>query len=159
MNLLPKCPNVGEKERIASALLGGGLMAAGWRGHRLLGLLGLGLLARAVSGKCPLYQAFGVSSCHGHHQVHGGHTALTGEVTVQESIIVQAMPMRVYEFWRDLSNLPLFSDNILSVTETGQNQSHWVARAHGLEGHNMTWNAEMTMDNHNCQIESRTREQ
>ena len=154
--------NVGEKERMVSAVVGGALLAAapsraGWA--RLpVALAGIGLLLRAISGRCGFYQALGISSCDGHHQAGCGHTALTREVQAQQSVIIEAMPMRVYEFWRDLRNMPLFSENILSVTETGQGISHWVARAHGLDGHNIHWNARMTRDETNRRIEWQTEE-
>jgi len=160
MEILPKELNVGQKERIASTVIGAAVLAiaptrARWA-QLPLTLMGLGLLGRGASGRCSFYQALGVSSCEGHHQVSCGHPALTREVKVQQTVTIHEIPSRVYEFWRDLNNMPLFSENILSVTETGQGISHWVARAHGLDGHNITWNAEMTHDDKNRRIEWKT---
>lgn len=154
--------NVGEKERLVSAVLGGALLAACPTRARWtqlpLALAGAGLLFRAASGHCGLYKALGLSSCDGHHQVGCGSANLTREVRAQQTVTINAMPMRVYEFWRDLHNMPLFSENILSVTETGQGISHWVARAHGLDGHNIRWNAVLVDDQTNRRIEWRTDE-
>ena len=154
--------NIGEKERLVSAVVGGALLAvspsrARWA-QLPLALAGAGMLFRAASGHCGFYKALGVSSCDGHHQVSCGNAALTREVRAQQTVTINAMPMRVYEFWRDLNNMPLFSENILSVTETGQGISHWVARAHGLDGHNIRWNAILTQDETNRRIEWKTDE-
>jgi hypothetical protein len=60
-SLLPLGPvNVGQAERLMSGILGAVLLGAGLRrgrGGAGLALLGGALLARGVSGHCPVYQA------------------------------------------------------------------------------------------------------
>lgn len=55
--------NVGEKERMVSAIVGGALLAASPTRARWaqvpLALAGLGMLFRAASGRCGVYQALG----------------------------------------------------------------------------------------------------
>jgi uncharacterized membrane protein len=61
--------NVGQAERVASAVVGGAMLALGLRrpglGSALLGLLGGGLLVRGVSGHCPVYSRLGSDTAHG----------------------------------------------------------------------------------------------
>jgi hypothetical protein len=58
--------NVGGHERWFSALAGAGLILRGFAkpsmGNALLGLLGVGLVHRAVTGHCPVYGALGVDT-------------------------------------------------------------------------------------------------
>lgn len=57
--------NVGDNERILSALGGGALALLGLRGG-LLGLpltaLGIGLVYRGLMGHCPVYQQMGITT-------------------------------------------------------------------------------------------------
>jgi uncharacterized membrane protein len=55
--------NVGDLERVGSALAGAAMLVAGLTRGTLAGrgvaLAGVGLVARGVTGRCPMYEAMG----------------------------------------------------------------------------------------------------
>lgn len=63
--------NVGTVDRVISGIVGAGMLALGiWQATRapwrlVIGILGPPLLVRAALGKCALYRALGVDTCHG----------------------------------------------------------------------------------------------
>jgi uncharacterized membrane protein len=73
-------------------------------------------------------------------------TRSTEESAIQttKTITVNRSPEEVYNFWRDLENLPSFMYHLESVQSTGGNRSHWVAR--GPAGVRVEWDAEITED-------------
>jgi uncharacterized membrane protein len=62
-------------------------------------------------------------------------------VRVDETIVVDRPVALVYRFWRRLENLPTFMRHLVSVRQTGELTSHWVAR--GPAGTRMAWDAEI----------------
>jgi uncharacterized membrane protein len=78
------------------------------------------------------------------------------EVHVETSITIDKPPEELYEFWRDLKNLPLFMRNLESVTELGEGKSHWVAS--GIGGGHVEWDAEIYHEVPNETIAWRTLE-
>jgi uncharacterized membrane protein len=70
-----------------------------------------------------------------------------GPIRVKKSITVNRRPEEVYVFWRELQNLPRFMYHLESVTVTGENRSHWVAKAPA--GMKVEWDAEVTQDRPN----------
>jgi uncharacterized membrane protein len=83
------------------------------------------------------------------------HSTERGTIPVNKSIIVNAAPEEVYQFWRDFENLPRFMRYLQSVTATGGNRSHWVAKA---PGGSVEWDAELTEDRPNQLIAWRSLE-
>jgi len=63
---------------------------------------------------------------------------------IRHSLSVNRSPEDLYHFWRTLSNLPRFMDNLLSVTEQEGRRSHWVAK--GPAGSRLEWDAEIVED-------------
>jgi uncharacterized membrane protein len=59
------------------------------------------------------------------------------------SVTINKPPQQVYEFYRRLSQLPLFMDYLESVRELDQGRSHWVAK---LPLGKVEWKAEITED-------------
>ncbi len=78
-----------------------------------------------------------------------------GRVPVSKSVVVNAPPEEVYQFWRDFENLPRFMRYLESVTVTGEGRSHWVAKA---PGGSVEWDAEVTEDRPNQSISWRSLE-
>ncbi|HEX8557666.1 MAG TPA: SRPBCC family protein [Pyrinomonadaceae bacterium] len=78
-----------------------------------------------------------------------------GRIPVNKSIIVNASPDEVYQFWRDFENLPRFMRYLESVKVTGEGRSHWVAQA---PGGTVEWDAEITEDRPNQLIAWRSLE-
>ncbi len=65
-----------------------------------------------------------------------GTRRVTGAVTIRRD------RRTTYAAWRDLTRLPLFMRNVLSVTEEGE-RSHWVVSA---PGGSVEWDATITDD-------------
>jgi uncharacterized membrane protein len=134
--------NVGRVEQKASLVGGAALALFGVKGiasrHYLSGfamLVAGGLfLYRGKTGHCGLYQVLGVDT------FHAGHPGLR----VEKVVTINRPPQEVYEFWRDLQNLPRFMRHLESVQITGERLSHWKARAPG--GMPLEWDTEMMDD-------------
>lgn len=136
--------NVGRTERLIS-LASGGLMALyglsrGTTSGLFLAGAGAALAYRGLTGHCSGYQALGLSTAERRNQ-----TAIpSGQgVKIEEGITIMKSPEEIYAFWRQLSNLPGVMRHLVSVEETGDKQSHWVA--HGPAG-NVDWDAEIIVD-------------
>lgn len=63
------------------------------------------------------------------------------EVHVETSIAVNKTPAELYAIWRNFGNLPLFMKNLVSVTDSGDGRSHWVAKT--INGSRIEWDAEI----------------
>jgi uncharacterized membrane protein len=139
---------VGETERVAS-LVGGGLLAVygllrASPGGLLLAALGGALAYRGLTGHCPMYSALGVSTA----EPRAPATSVPAGkgVKVEKSIFINRPAETLYNYWRNLENLPRFMRHIRSITVRG-NRSHWVAR--GPLGFNVAWDAEIINDKPN----------
>jgi uncharacterized membrane protein len=84
-----------------------------------------------------------------------GAKAERGKVPVNKSIVINASPEEVYQYWRDFENLPRFMRYLESVQVTGEGRSHWVAKA---PGGSVEWDAEVTEDRPNQSISWRSLE-
>ncbi len=69
---------------------------------------------------------------------------------VEGSIEVEAPVGRVYEYWRDLENLPKFMSNVEEVRSTGPDTTHWVVK--GPLGVKVEFDARTTQDEPNSAI-------
>lgn len=63
---------------------------------------------------------------------------------VEGNIEVQAPVQTVYEYWRNLENLPNFMSNIEEVRSTGPDTTHWIVK--GPLGTKMEFDARTTQD-------------
>jgi uncharacterized membrane protein len=141
--------NVGDTERLASKVGGGVLIAAGLMKGGLKGLVmaGLGgmLVHRGMTGHCSLYGAMGANSAEVNRGPLNAVPAQHG-IRVEEAVVIDAPPERLYDFWRDPANLSRFIPNVHSVTEVGGNPDlqHWVAQ--GPLGATAEWDAEIHND-------------
>jgi uncharacterized membrane protein len=63
-------------------------------------------------------------------------------VDIQKTLFIDAPAARVYEFWTDYENFPLFMSNVREVRDLGGGRSHWVVRGPG--GVPIEWNAVIT---------------
>ena len=66
------------------------------------------------------------------------------------SIEVEAPVAQVYEYWRNLENLPSFMKNIEEVRSTGPDTTHWVVK--GPLGYRAEFDARTTQDEQNSAI-------
>ncbi|HEY0377866.1 MAG TPA: SRPBCC family protein [Pyrinomonadaceae bacterium] len=143
--------NVNQTERWASALAGGALAIYGltrrtW-GGAVLALVGGTLIHRGSTGHCYLYDAVGVNTAGGETDnplvsVPAGHG-----IKVEKSVTVNRAPEEVYRFWRNFENLPRFMNHLESVSDLGNDRSHWVAKAPA--GKTVEWDAEVYNEKEN----------
>lgn len=66
---------------------------------------------------------------------------------IQHAVTINRSPEELYQFWRDLKNLPRFMKHLESVQILNDNRSHWVAK--GPAGTTVEWDAEVIEDRPN----------
>lgn len=134
--------NVGSSERMVSVLAGGGLALAGLARGSLFGLgvaaVGGGLLYRGLTGRCQAYAAMGVNTAQPRRQQVG----VPGQrgIKIETALHIHRPAEEVFEFWRNLNNLPRFMSHLISVTPGENQRSTWVAK--GPLGATLHWEAE-----------------
>jgi uncharacterized membrane protein len=137
--------NVGRAERIASVLTGSAITYYAVKnpglGGLLSGLVGGLLLWRGATGYCPIHQALGWDTAH--RQTH--------QVEVTRSLRVNRPRPQVYQFWRQLENLPRFMHYLEDVRPLGPLRSHWVARLPSGLG-KIEWQADIIREEENALI-------
>ncbi len=133
--------NVGNTERVLSAVGGGALVGyalkSRTKGGILLGLIGAGLLYRGATGQCEAYRALGINTA----DDSDASDEVARDVHIEESITINKSPQELYKFWRNFENLPQFMENLESVNQLDDNRSHWVAIGPG--GKKVEWDAEI----------------
>jgi uncharacterized membrane protein len=141
-----EAPNIDSGERGISVLAGTYLLLKGLGSipkHPIMGLLGTAaaglLLYRGATGVCPVYKQLGKD------------TTDPEAINITETIIVNAPKAAVYDFWRDLSNLPKFMGHLKSVQTISENESHWEANTPG-NIISLSWNAEITREDEGSYI-------
>lgn len=128
--------NVGKTDRVLSALLGASTLIRVGRRHGMgkaaAATSGLMLLTRAVTGHSKMYEALGVSS------------AALGEgagINLDVSITIMRPAEEIYEFWSEVTNLPLFMRHLESVEDLGGGVTRWKARGPGKLS--VEWDAQL----------------
>jgi uncharacterized membrane protein len=127
--------NVGNTERVISALAGGFLLynaISGKNARMLKAGTGAFLLYRAVTGNCPVYSAL--------HKRRLPDPVRN--INVRAALTVNKPRHEVYAFWRNLENLPLFMKHLAAVTDLGEGRFHWEANIPGLPAP-LAWDAEI----------------
>ena len=142
--------NVGNVERLLSLAGGTALALAGRQkrdgGGLLLALAGAGLMFRGATGYCGCYQALGISTaCQADNSVIPAQQG----VKLDKSMTINRPAVELYEFWRDVTNLPQVFKHLTSVTTNDGQTSHWVAE--GPAGMSIEWDAEVLND-HEAQL-------
>lgn len=67
-----------------------------------------------------------------------------GAMKARTSITVNRPPEEVYGYWKDFQNLSKFMFHLESVVQSGEDRTHWVARA--PFGKRVEWDAEIVDD-------------
>ena len=138
--------NVGPGERKLCTIAGAALALLGLKRRGLPGLaiagLGGGLLYRGLTGHCAIYERMGISTAEpaepSEYFVRGIH--------IRASEVIRQSPDELYRFWRNFENLPRIMSNLESVRVIDDRRSHWVARAPGIPGGKVEWDAEIIND-------------
>ena len=138
--------NVGRTERLISGVAGAAAIGYGLRRRRLRALLlplGVGLLRRAVTGRCEINRALGRNTAEG--EGRSGPIASPERRRrarrIEQAVVISRPRDELFRFWRQLDNLPRFMDNLESVTVLDSRRSHWVAK--GPAGTRVEWDAEI----------------
>lgn len=137
-------PNISATARLTSTIAGATLAIVGYqRANRMLGILGVGLIARGASGWCPVTAAVDPDAQYDLERTKR-HLGGTHGVHVEDAVTIYRPVSEVYSFWRNLENLPRFMEHLEEVRSTDRLHSHWVAR--GPLGVLVEWDAEIIND-------------
>jgi uncharacterized membrane protein len=124
--------NVGPMERVASAALGGTLLAvaAGRSGvsRALLGLLGSGLFYRGVSGHCPVYQRLGASTAQAPRDDGSPRGPGLDAPEVQRSITIGRPPAELLALWQKPEVQARIMAHFAEVTAGANGNLRWSVR-------------------------------
>jgi uncharacterized membrane protein len=135
--------NITQAERIASAIGGGVLAIVGLQRRSpagvVLALIGGDLLRRGITGHSYAYEAMGVRTAPLGQGADTTSVPYELGIRVDRAITIERPRWEVYQFWRSLTNLPRFMNNVESVTMLDGNRSHWVAKAPA--GRTVEWDA------------------
>jgi uncharacterized membrane protein len=146
--------NVGEWDRIASAVGGAAMLFLGLSRRRaggwLTAALGGALLFRGATGSCKFYEALGISTVP--EQPHSPRISVPGNrgIKVEKTFFVHRPAEELYRTWRNFENLPHFMKHLESVEVRGDRSSHWIAR--GPMGSRVQWDAEIINEHENEMI-------
>jgi uncharacterized membrane protein len=136
--------NMSATGRLASTIAGATLAVVGYhRSNKLLGLAGLGLIARGASGWCPVTAAFDPDA-QNDTETTKRHLGGPRGILLEDTTTIYRPVSEVYSYWRNLENLPGFMDHLAEVRVIDRFRSHWVAR--GPLGVHVEWDAEIIND-------------
>jgi uncharacterized membrane protein len=137
--------NVGNGERIVSALAGGLLAMWGLRRRGTVGYgaaaIGTELLYRGTTGHCHAYSAMGVSTRENSRTGQPSDVNHDRAVDVRHGVIIDRPRQELYAIWRDFSTLPQFMMHLERVDVLSPTISHWVTK--GPAGTKVEWDAEI----------------
>lgn len=137
--------NVQGAERWASAGAGVALLVTAMRRGGAAGLLeallGGALLARSVTGYCPVKRNL-IATPYERRlaQEQGWHSA----TALSASLIIRRPRHEVYAYWRNFNNLSHFMEHIERIEVLSSNRSRWVVKA--PLGQTVEWVAHVTED-------------
>jgi len=139
--------NVADVERWASALGGAALTAFAVKQLKdrspagvALAAAGTALIYRGATGHCPAYAAAGINTASGEDDTRAALSGARG-VNLEEVVTINRSPSELFRFWRNFEQLPAFMEHLVSVRQTDQRRSHWVAKAPA--GRTVEWDAEI----------------
>ena len=107
-------------------------------GGVVLAAVGAALGYRGVTGHCDVYERLGIDAGSARRNV--GNLG----VKVDESIVFNASPQRVYDIWRNLQNLPRLLSHVDRVEVVDATRSRWTVK--GPAGAPISWDAELIND-------------
>lgn len=91
------------------------------------------LLNRGITGHCAVYSKI------------GKNTQEPVDINIRSAFTINKPRESVYNFWRQLDNLPLFMNHLESVELIDDIRSHWVMKLPTGVG-NISWDAEIVAD-------------
>jgi uncharacterized membrane protein len=136
--------NVDSSERLFS-MVGGGLLITYMLRNRsplsfAAGALGAELLYQGITGHSPIYKLLEKNTAIGEDL----------PIELRKSVIINRDVSEIYEFWRNLENLPRFMEHVESVRTSADGNSHWTV--HLSPRLTLEWDAEIIEDRPNEMI-------
>lgn len=129
-----KTMNVGDIERVVSALAGGALVTWGLRRRSLGGLAlaaaGVELVRRGISGHCAAYEWL------------GRNAAQSGPIEIESAVTIDRPAMELYRAWCSPGTLSRVMGDFVDVRSIGERRWHW--NAHGPADKGLEWDSEIT---------------
>lgn len=144
--------NVGDLERILSAVGGGALAIAGLKRRGVSGMalaaLGTALVHRGATGYCRVYDALGVSTAGdppGDHEVTSAAATVNAReaIKVEHSVTVAVPRPQAYAVWRDFDNHPRFMSHVERVTPQVDGTTRYDA---SVGARSVSWTSEIVRD-------------
>jgi uncharacterized membrane protein len=132
---LPKMEvNLDAKERLLSVISGTMLLLDAVSGKKSAkeALAAGYMVFRGATGYCPVYQLL-------------AKTSEADQIHVKTSVIVDRPRQEVYEFWRQLDNLPVFMKHLRSVIMIDAMTSEWDLKVPG-DVARVNWTSEIISD-------------
>lgn len=131
--------NVNKTERVASIIGGSLLIYKGLKNEDTklsvpMLIAGGFLFFRGTTGHCPGYSLAGKRKL----------PDTVKNINILTRMTVNKPRLEVYNFWRKLSNLPLFMEHLERVDVLDDKRSHWVAKTPG--GLKIEWDAEIVKE-------------
>jgi uncharacterized membrane protein len=146
--------NVGRGERVASTIVGLGLLSL-LRRHsfasQALALAGAPLLYRGITGHCHAYEALGVQN----GREATGQRSAAEAVDVERSITIGKSARELYEYWLAPGNLARIMAHFADITPAPDNGLHWRVRL--PTGRAIEWDGETDETREGEYIHWRTR--
>ena len=149
--------NIGDIQRLVSAIAGAGLIMEALRRRSVAGGVmavgGISLLYRAATGYCPAVAAMGIEMRPSQDPNRLGRRKVHSEqaTKISRSVEINRPPNELYRFWRTLDNLPKIMSHLESVQVITDRLSHWVVKTMtGLPA--IEWDAEIINDVENERI-------
>lgn len=137
--------NVGNSERIVSALAGGLLAMWGLRRKGTIGYgaaaVGAELLYRGSTGHCHAYSAMGISTRDRSRIGRPSELDHERTIDVRHGVIVNRPRQELFAIWRNFAMLPQFMAHLERVDVLTPTTSRWVTK--GPAGTKVEWDAEI----------------
>lgn len=134
-------------------VIGGSGAAVLWYGLRQEGvarwasiLLGSALLYQGASGQNLIDRIPGAEQIPVVRQL----SSTPNQLRVRKTLTVNRPAEELYQYWRNLENLPTFMHHVRSVRQIDDQRSHWVVNV--LDNMEMEWEAQITVDRPNEMI-------
>jgi uncharacterized membrane protein len=126
--------NVGFTERMVSVFLGGVLLTRGIKNPlKAKFWYGAYLTYRGFTGRCLIYDQLGIDAKKAH------------AVNIRGEFVIDKPAREVYNFWRNLNNIPASVNHLLDVEMVDENLSRWKSNAFG-KSFPINWEAEIVKD-------------
>jgi uncharacterized membrane protein len=136
-----------ELQRLVSGVGGAAILWYGLRRNDMVGwplaALGAGMVYQGISGNnlldhIPVAQEIPVV-----RQL----TSAPTQLRIRKSLTINRPANELYDYWRNLENLPTFMKHVKSVHDLGDGRSHWVVEV--VNNVRLEWDARITEDRPN----------